>query len=71
MTDDSGSTGSPVDNNSPMTPPTSPPMSDLGSPNNSPRTSRDSGMWKKLGRLSGMGGMKVGRKRSGGLKEEE
>ncbi|GAB7361511.1 hypothetical protein MBLNU230_g1567t1 [Neophaeotheca triangularis] len=70
MTDDSGSTGSPV-NDSPMTPPTSPPMSELGSPNHSPRTSRDSGMWKKLGRLSGMGGMKVGRKKSGGLKEEE
>jgi len=46
-------------------------MSDLGlsSPNQSPRQSRDSGMWKKLGRLSGM---KVGKKKShGGLKEEQ
>ena len=61
MTDDSGSTGSPT-NDSPMTPPTSPPMSDA-----SPK--RDSGMWKKLGRLSGM---KVGKKKSlGGLKLEE
>lgn len=70
MTDDSGSTGSPT-NDSPMTPPTSPPVGDLGvgSPSQSPRQSRDSGMWKKLGRLSGM---KVGKKKShGGLKPEE
>ena len=60
MTDDTGSSGSPL-GESPMTPPTSPPMSDA-----SPK--RDSGMWKKLGRLSGM---KVGKKKSqGGLKEE-
>ncbi|KXT17016.1 hypothetical protein AC579_4334 [Pseudocercospora musae] len=62
MTDDSGSTSSPT-NDSPMTPPTSPPMSGAQSPK------RDSGMWKKLGRLSGM---KVGKKKShGGLKTEE
>lgn len=70
MTDDSGSTGSPA-NDSPMTPPTSPPVGDLGvgSPSQSPRQSRDSGMWKKLGRLSGM---KVGKKKShGGLKPDE
>ncbi|KAI7105239.1 hypothetical protein KC324_g20557 [Hortaea werneckii] len=61
MTDDTGSSGSPL-GESPMTPPTSPPMSDA-----SPK--RDSGMWKKLGRLSGM---KVGKKKSqGGLKEEQ
>ncbi|OQO02868.1 hypothetical protein B0A48_11151 [Cryoendolithus antarcticus] len=68
MTDDSGSTGS-GGNDSPMTPPTSPPVGDLGlnSPGQSPRQSRDSGMWKKLGRLSGMG-----RKKShGGLREED
>ncbi|SMR63947.1 unnamed protein product [Zymoseptoria tritici ST99CH_3D1] len=61
MTDDSGnSTGSPT-HDSPMTPPMSPPGS-----GDSPK--RDSGMWKKLGRLSGM---KVGRKKSlSGLKEE-
>ena len=62
MTDDSGSTDSPA-NESPMTPPASPPMSDTQSPK------RDSGMWKKLGRLSGM---KVGKKKSqGGLTEEQ
>ena len=63
MTDDSGSTGSPV-HDSPMTPPTSPPMSDAQSPKQ-----RDSGMWKKLGRLSGM---KVGKKKShGGLSAQD
>ncbi|TKA23452.1 hypothetical protein B0A50_07479 [Salinomyces thailandicus] len=61
MTADSGSAGSPT-GDSPMTPPASPPMSDA-----SPK--RDSGMWKKLGRLSGM---KVGKKKShGGLMEEQ
>ncbi|KAK4575391.1 hypothetical protein LTR86_001245 [Recurvomyces mirabilis] len=63
LTDDTGSTDSPA-NESPMTPPTSPPMSDV-----SPK--RDSGMWglKKLGRLSGM---KVGKKKSsGGIRSEE
>lgn len=60
MTDDSGSNSSPA-HDSPMTPPISPHMSDAHSPK------RDSGMWKKLGRLS-----KVGRKKShGGLKEEQ
>ncbi|KAK4541237.1 hypothetical protein LTR36_008153 [Oleoguttula mirabilis] len=63
ISDDSGSASSPT-NESPMTPPTSPPLSDVA---HSPK--RDSGMWKKLGRLSGM---KVGRKKSqGGLKPEE
>lgn len=58
MTDDSGSISSPT-NDCPTTPPASPPMSDAQSPK------RDSGMWKKLGRLSGM---KVGKKKSlGGL----
>lgn len=56
ITDDSGSTSSHT-GESPMTPPTSPPMSDA----QSPRRERDSGMWKKLGRLSGM---KVGKKKS-------
>lgn len=63
MTDDTGSTDSPL-GESPMTPPTSPPINEL-----SPK--RESGMlgWKKLGRLSGI---KVGRKKSqGGLKEEQ
>lgn len=61
MTDDSGSTSSPT-NDSPMTPPMSPHNSDTQSPK------RDSGMWKKLGRLSGM---KVGKKKShGGLQTE-
>ncbi|UJO24454.1 uncharacterized protein CLAFUR5_13773 [Fulvia fulva] len=55
-TDDSGSTSSPT-NEGPMTPPMSPPGSDVQSPK------RDSGMWKKLGRLSGM---KVGKKKSQG-----
>lgn len=60
MTDDSGSNSSPA-HDSPMTPPVSPHMSDAHSPK------RDSGMWKKLGRLS-----KVGRKKShGGLKEDQ
>lgn len=69
MTDDSTGTPSPV-NDSPMTPPTSPPVGDIGSPANSPRTSRDSNnVWKKLGRLSGM---KVGKKKSSAaLKEEQ
>lgn len=49
LTDDSGSSGSPT-TDSPMTPPFTPPMSDISG---SPRTSRDSGTWKKLGRLSG------------------
>ncbi|KAM0715406.1 hypothetical protein Q7P37_008904 [Cladosporium fusiforme] len=67
-TDDSNSTSSPVAE-SPMTPPTSPPIGDLASPAHSPRTSRDSNnVWKKLGRLSGM---KVGKKKShAGLKDE-
>lgn len=60
MTDDGGSTDSPS-NDSPSTPPASPPMSDVNA------HKRDSGMWKKLGRLS-----KVGKKKSeGGLKEEQ
>ncbi|KAM3420890.1 hypothetical protein BST61_g4125 [Cercospora zeina] len=58
MMDDSGSTGS-ATTDSPMTSPVTPPVSDSQSPK------RDSGMWKKLGRLSGM---KVGKKKShGGL----
>jgi hypothetical protein len=57
LTDDSGSSGSPI-NDCPMTPPVTPPMSDI---NGSPRTHRDSGAWKKLGRLSGW---KPSRKRS-------
>ncbi|KAK5138345.1 hypothetical protein LTR08_003406 [Meristemomyces frigidus] len=61
MTDDSGSTSSPS-GDSPMTPPMSPPVSDAHSPK------RDSGMWKKLGRLSGM---KVGKKKSQGLRFED
>ncbi|KAF2771351.1 regulator of G protein signaling superfamily [Teratosphaeria nubilosa] len=62
MTDDGDSTTDSPTHDSPMTPPTSPPMSDA-----SPK--RDSGMWKRLGRLSGMN--KVGRKKSqGGLHEE-
>jgi hypothetical protein len=67
MTDDS--TPSPT-NDSPMTPPTSPPIGDLVSPVGSPRTSRDSNnMWKKLGRLSGM---KVGKRKSHStLKEDQ
>lgn len=64
LTDDSGSSGSPT-NDSPMTPPVTPPMGDLSS---SPRSSRDSGTWKKFGRLSGW---KPGRKRSQGFKEHE
>ena len=62
MTDDSGSTDSPT-NESPTTPPTTPPMSDTHSPK------RDSGMWKKLGRLSGMNPRK--KKSHGGLREEQ
>jgi hypothetical protein len=67
VTDDS--TPSPT-NDSPMTPPTSPPIGDLVSPVGSPRTSRDSNnMWKKLGRLSGM---KVGKRKShSALKEDQ
>ena len=62
MTDDSGSTDSPA-NESPTTPPTTPPTSDTQSPK------RDSGMWKKLGRLSGMKTVK--KKSQGGLREEQ
>ncbi|GAB7348066.1 hypothetical protein MBLNU459_g6099t2 [Dothideomycetes sp. NU459] len=57
LTDDSGSSGSPI-NESPMTPPVTPPMSDISG---SPKISRDSGTWKKLGRISGW---KPGRKKS-------
>nr|POF16402.1 hypothetical protein CFP56_23920 [Quercus suber] len=60
MTDDSGSMGSPT-TDGPMTPPTSPPLSDI-----SPK--RDSGMWKKLGRLSGMTGAR--KKSRNGLEEQ-
>jgi len=51
LTDDSGeaSCSSPT-GDSPMTPPMSPPESDLGS---SPRTHRDSGAWKRFSRLGG------------------
>lgn len=62
MTDDSGSTDSPA-NDSPTTPPYSPPPA--GGESLSPK--RDSGMWKKLGRLSGI----KQSKRSGGIKEEQ
>ena len=64
MTDDSGSTDSPG-NGSPTTPPMSPPLSydDVTSPK------RDSGMWKKLGRLSGVKPPK--KKSHGTLKEEQ
>lgn len=63
MTDDTGSTDSPG-NGSPTTPPTSPPpRDDVGNPK------RDSGMWKKLGRLSGVKPQK--KKSQGGLKEEQ
>ncbi|KAK4991796.1 hypothetical protein LTR50_001613 [Elasticomyces elasticus] len=71
--DDTGSTSSPTAD-SPMTPPpsaSSPPMSDFDAAvrgSSSPRSSRDGGAWKKLGRLSGW---KIGRKNSGSLKEEE
>lgn len=54
MTDSSGD--SPT-NEGPMTPPTSPPGSDGQSPK------RDSGMWRRLGRLSGV---RVGKKKSHG-----
>lgn len=64
LTDDSGSSGSPT-NESPMTPPVTPPMGDVGS---SPRTGRDSGAWRKLGRFSGW---KSGRMRSQSSKDEE
>lgn len=57
LSDDSGSSGS-LGHDSPMTPPITPPMSDISG---SPRTGRDSGTWKKLGRLSGW---KPGRKKS-------
>jgi hypothetical protein len=57
LTDDSASSGSPI-NECPMTPPVTPPMSDISG---SPRMHRDSGTWKKLGRLSGW---KPSRKRS-------
>lgn len=65
MTDDSGSTDSPS-NDSPTTPPTTPPMSDTHSPN----AKRDSGMWRRLGRLSGMA-QKPPKKRSDGALREE
>ncbi|KAK3110381.1 hypothetical protein LTR53_015384 [Teratosphaeriaceae sp. CCFEE 6253] len=58
--DDSGSNDSP-NGESPMTPPTSPPMSDA-----SPK--RDSAIWKKFGRLSGMNPKK---KKSHGAMQEE
>lgn len=62
MTEDSESTGT---NESPMTPPpTSPPGS-----NDTQSPKRDSAIWKKLGRLSGM---KPGKKKShSGLKTDE
>ncbi len=63
MTDDSGSTDSPG-NDSPSTPPTTPPLSDTQSPS----SKRDSGMWKKLGRLSGM---KATKRSEGKLREEQ
>lgn len=63
MTDDSASTDSPG-NGSPTTPPWSPPSrNDVTSPK------RDSGMWKALGRLSGVKPAK--KKSQGGLKEEQ
>jgi len=62
MTDDSGSTDSPAAE-SPTTPPPSSPAA-----GDSQRPKRDSGMWKKLGRLS----MKTTKQRShGGLREEQ
>lgn len=64
MTDDSGSTDSPA-NESPTTPPMTPPLSDAQSPN----AKRDSGMWKRLGRLSGM--KAAAKKSDGGLREEQ
>ena len=63
MTDDSGSADSPS-NESPTTPPTTPPLSGM----HGAGTKRDSGMWKRLGRLSGM---KVTKKKSGGALRED
>ena len=62
MTDDSGSADSPS-YESPTTPPSSPPIGE------SQYAKRDSGMWKKLGRLSGMKAAK--KKSQGGLREED
>ncbi len=62
MTDDSGSAETPA-GESPTTPPLSPPTSEGHSPK------RDSGMWKKLGRLSGMKTQK--KKSQPGLREEQ
>jgi hypothetical protein len=62
LTDDSGSTDTPS-GDSPTTPPISPPSGEGSSPK------RDSGMWKKLGRLSGMKTTK--KKSQGGLREEQ
>ena len=61
VTDDGGSPSSPI-GDSLMTPPMSPPSSEAHSPK------RDSGMWRKLGRLSGM---KVAKKKSQGMRVEE
>ena len=62
MTDDSGSTDSPG-NGSPTTPPMSPPLrDDVSSPK------RDSGMWKKFSRLSGVNPKK--KKSHDALREE-
>jgi len=58
MTDDGGSTDSPA-NDSPTTPPARPAFTQ--------DSKRDSGMWKRLGRL---GGMKATKKKSdSGLRE--
>ena len=66
MTDDSGSTDSPA-GESPTTPPTTPPLNDMQNPN----AKRDSGMWKRLGRLSGMNAKATKKKSDGGLREEQ
>ena len=63
LTDDSGEASSSPTGDSPMTPPMSPPESDLST---SPRNQRDSGAWRKLGRL---GQWKPMRKRSQNFKD--
>ncbi|GAB7345521.1 hypothetical protein MBLNU457_3836t1 [Dothideomycetes sp. NU457] len=63
LTDDSGEASSSPTGESPMTPPMSPPESELST---SPRNQRDSGAWRKLGRL---GQWKPIRKRSQNFKD--
>lgn len=66
LTDDSGSSSSPG-KDSPMTPPTTPPATDMGGNGSSPRSHRSDGTWRKMTGMTGRLGWK--KKSSSGMRD--